>query len=115
MILGGVIFVPLQIAIAIFIIYKVIGISFLAGIGAMVVTFIFNLAISQYLKVFQNKILTAKDNRMKLANEIISAIKMIKVNAWESFFLGKISEVRDIELCWFAKSLVITVLLIFGC
>ena len=112
--LGGVIFLPLQIAIAIFIMYEVIGVSFIAGIGAMVLTFIFNLAISKYFTVFQKKILTAKDNRMKLANEIISAIKMIKVNAWESFFLGKISEARDIELSWLAKSLVISVLMIFS-
>lgn len=112
--IGGVIFLPLQLGIAIFIMYEVIGISFIAGVGVMLITFVFNLIISKYFTVFQKKLLLAKDERMKLANEIISSIKMIKVNAWESFFLGKISVVREKELSWLKKSLTISVLLIFS-
>jgi len=111
---GAIMFLPLQLVIAIVIMYEVIGLSFLAGFGAIVVTFIFNLLISKYFTVYQKKLLEAKDVRMKLANEIISAIKLIKVNAWEKFYLGKISEVRENELKWQAKSLSISVLLIFS-
>ena len=111
---GGIIFLPLQLVIAIFIMYEVIGLSFLAGFGAIILTFIFNLFISKYFTNFQKNLLLAKDDRMKLANEIISAIKIIKVNAWEYFFLGKITEIREKEIKWLIKSAVISVLLIFS-
>lgn len=112
--IGGVVFLPLQLGIAISIMYEVIGISFIAGVGVMLITFVFNMIISKYYTVFQKKLLFAKDDRMKLANEIISSIKMIKVNAWESFFLEKISAVREKELSWLKKSLTTSVLLIFS-
>ena len=112
--LGGVIFLPVQLGIAVAIMYEVIGFSFLAGIGALLITFVFNFWISKYLTNYQKKFLEAKDIRMKLANEIISAIKLIKVNAWEKFYLGRITESRENELKWLIKSLSINVLLIFS-
>lgn len=111
---GGVLFLPLQLGVAIFIMYEVIGISFLAGFGAMLLTFVYNIWISKYFTTFQKKFLEAKDRRMKLANEIISAIKLIKVNAWENFYLGRITESRENELTWLKKSLMITILLVFS-
>lgn len=112
--IGGVVFLPIQIGLAIFIMYEVIGISFLAGIGALIVTFVFNFLIGKYFTVFQKGLLGAKDARMKLANEILSSIKVIKVNAWEKFFLDKISELREKELSWLRKSITTSVCMIFS-
>ena len=112
--LGGVLFLPVQLGIAVAIMYQVIGFSFLAGIGVLLITFVLNFWISKYLTNYQKKFLEAKDVRMKLANEIISGIKLIKVNAWEKFYLGRITESRENELKWLIKSLTINVISIFS-
>ena len=81
--LGGTLFLPLQIGFAIFLMYELIGISFLAGLGTIFLTFIFNFIISRFFAKFQKKLMENKDKRMKLANELISGIRLLKINAWE--------------------------------
>ena len=81
--LGGVIFLPLQLILAIVLMYRVIGISFSAGLGMILLSIIWNLVISKFLADNQKKLMIEKDKRMKTANEFISNIKLIKVNAWE--------------------------------
>lgn len=39
-----------------------------------------------------------KDHRIKLMNEILSGIKVLKLYAWEESFMEKINEIRDKEL-----------------
>lgn len=83
--LGGVIFLPLQLTLAIVLMYEVIGISFSAGLGMIFLSIIWNLFISKFLADSQKKLMEAKDKRMKTANEFISNIRLIKVNAWEVY------------------------------
>jgi hypothetical protein len=40
----------------------------------------------------------AKDDRTKSANELFSAIKFIKINALEEYFIQKLAEYRDKEV-----------------
>jgi ABC-type multidrug transport system fused ATPase/permease subunit len=83
--LGGVIFLPLQLSLAIVLMYEVIGISFLAGLGMIFLSIVCNLILSKFLSDSQKALMEAKDKRMKKANEYISNIKLIKVSAWEVF------------------------------
>ena len=39
-----------------------------------------------------------KDSRIKLMNEILNGIKILKLYAWEDSFIKKILEIRDEEL-----------------
>lgn len=40
----------------------------------------------------------SKDNRIKLMNEMLNGIKVLKLYAWELAFQGKVSEIREGEL-----------------
>lgn len=40
----------------------------------------------------------SKDNRIKLMNEMLNGIKVLKLYAWELAFKGKVSEIRESEL-----------------
>ncbi len=39
-----------------------------------------------------------KDKRVNLTNETLTGIKLIKYSGWESDFIGRIREIRDLEL-----------------
>jgi hypothetical protein len=39
-----------------------------------------------------------KDQRIKLMNEVLNGIKVLKLYAWEIIFIRRINEIRDKEL-----------------
>ena len=39
-----------------------------------------------------------KDNRIKIVNEVLNGIKVLKLYAWETAFIRRINEVREKEL-----------------
>ena len=39
-----------------------------------------------------------KDKRIKLMSEILAGMKVIKLYAWEKFFLGKVNAIRKKEI-----------------
>lgn len=44
---------------------------------------------------------THSDERLKLINEVLRCIKIIKLNCWESVFAKKINSIREKELRFF--------------
>ncbi len=75
--------------------YKFIGISFLSGIGVMIGTIIFTFVFSKMSINVNEKVLKAKDERMKVTEEIFSIIRFIKINAFEKYFWQKLNHKRQ--------------------
>lgn len=46
----------------------------------------------------------SKDNRIKLMNEVLNGIKVLKLYAWELAFRDKVSSIRESELCVLKKA-----------
>jgi len=92
--LAAVLFTPLQIAAGIFFMYHFIGISFLSGIGMMIITIVFTFFLSKKSIAYNEEVLKVKDERMKSTQEMIDIIKFIKVNAIEKYFFRKINQKR---------------------
>lgn len=46
----------------------------------------------------------SKDNRIKLMNEVLNGIKVLKLYAWELAFKDKVSQIRESELRVLKKS-----------
>jgi uncharacterized membrane protein YciS (DUF1049 family) len=79
---SAVIFLPIQLAVGMFLMYSFIGVSFLAGMGIIILMGLF-IFINSKLNARANvKLLKAKDCRMKATSEIFNLIRFIKVNAW---------------------------------
>ena len=83
-------FTPLQLVVGILLMYSFIGISFLSGIGVIGVTMICTFFIRKLASRFNDKLLKAKDKRLKITEEIFNIIKFIKVNAMEKYFFRKL-------------------------
>ncbi|CAG8520388.1 12933_t:CDS:10 [Funneliformis mosseae] len=90
---------PLQITLALYFLYKTMGVSSFAGVCVMIMMVPINAFIARKMRTLQKKQMKNKDDRIRLMNEILNGIKVIKLYAWESAFLKKIFHVRnDLEL-----------------
>ena len=102
--LNNFVIAPLQIAVCLYLIYEQVGAATFVGLGYALLTmplsgFVFGL-------VFAIRKLKMKytDSRVKLMNEILNGIRIIKYYAWESAFIGKVGEIRNGEVKLLAKT-----------
>ncbi|NXL09578.1 MRP3 protein, partial [Mesembrinibis cayennensis] len=95
---------PLQIFLALYFLWQTLGPSVLAGVAVMVLLIPFNSAIAMKTRTFQVEQMRHKDSRIKLMNEILSGIKVLKLYAWEPSFSEKVLEIRKNELRVLKKS-----------
>ncbi|NXT54657.1 MRP3 protein, partial [Pluvianellus socialis] len=95
---------PLQIFLALYFLWQTLGPSVLAGVAVMVLLIPFNSAIAMKTRAFQVEQMRYKDSRIKLMNEILGGIKVLKLYAWEPSFSQKVLEIRKNELRVLKKS-----------
>ncbi|XP_035225144.1 multidrug resistance-associated protein 1-like [Stegodyphus dumicola] len=89
---------PLQIIVSLALLWNVLGPSALAGLLVMVVLMPLNAFIASEVKKKQVKQMKFKDERVKLVNEVLSGIKVLKLYAWEEAFRKKVNVFREREL-----------------
>ncbi|XP_017778100.1 PREDICTED: multidrug resistance-associated protein 4 [Nicrophorus vespilloides] len=90
---------PFQVAVVAYFIWEQVGISCLSGILAMI---LLTLPVQGYLgkltSSVRSKIAVRTDNRVRLMNEIISGIQVIKMYAWEKPFQKMVRAIRASEI-----------------
>lgn len=89
---------PLQIGLAVYFLWGILGPSVLAGLGVMIVLIPVNGVIANKVKTLQIRQMKNKDERVKLMNEILSGIKVLKLYAWEPSFEDQVLKIREKEL-----------------
>ncbi|XP_077481255.1 ATP-binding cassette sub-family C member 3 isoform X2 [Stigmatopora argus] len=89
---------PLQIMLALYFLWQNLGPSVLAGIAVMILLIPFNAVIAMKTRAYQVEQMQHKDSRIKLMNEILNGIKVLKLYAWENSFKGKVLAIRQKEL-----------------
>ena len=86
---------PLIIVIGLVTMYFVLGFTFLAAIGVMIIIMITSYFITKANKKLNDKTMKAKDKRMKATEEMLDIIRYIKISAIEKFFFRKVDEKRE--------------------
>lgn len=90
---------PFQITLCMLSLYQLVGVSCFAGVAAMVIMIPINGFIARFMKKLQLSQMKYKDRRARLMTEILNNMKSIKLYAWGSAFMEKLSHVRnDLEL-----------------
>ncbi|CAG9831240.1 unnamed protein product [Diabrotica balteata] len=96
---------PFQAAICFYIMYQSVGIAALAGTVFMLVE---GIAMQGYLSRLQgqlrSKIAEKTDFRVKLMNELVAGIKVIKMYAWEKYFAKVVEAARTAEVSLISKT-----------
>lgn len=89
---------PLQIALALYFLWGILGASVLAGLAVMIILIPVNGVIANRVKILQIKQMKYKDERVKLMNEVLNGIKVLKLYAWEPSFEQQILKIRNKEI-----------------
>ncbi|XP_063816843.1 ATP-binding cassette sub-family C member 3 isoform X3 [Pseudophryne corroboree] len=105
---------PLQICLALYFLWQTLGPSVLAGVAVMVLLIPINAFIAMKTRAFQVEQMQYKDSRIKLMNEILNGIKVLKLYAWEPSFAQKVLEIRSKELNVLKKSAYLNALSTFA-
>ncbi|XP_042488176.1 ABC transporter C family member 3-like [Macadamia integrifolia] len=97
--------VPLQVVLALLILYKRFGLASLVAFVTTMILMLANFPLGKLLEKFQRKMMESKDQRMKVTSEALRNIKILKLQGWEMKFLAKIFEFRNLEIVWLKKLL----------
>ena len=97
-VVGMTVVTPLQIVISLVLIEKQVGSATWVGIGFLFALVPLNTMIFSSVAKLRRRVLKWQDARVKMTNDILMGIRVIKYCAWERPFRGEIGNVREEEL-----------------
>ena len=88
----------ITIGISVYFMYKELGYAAFVGVSILIITIPLNAKIASVSKKFQLDVMKEKDKRMKMMNEILQGIKVLKLYAWEPSFIQQVLDIRKQEV-----------------
>eukprot|EP01133_Synstelium_polycarpum_P017490 gene17490-20868_t len=92
--LNTALFAPIQLLIAVILLYITIGWPTFPGLVLMVAILPLNGKFTTRLNVTRRAMLKFTDSRIKMINEILGSIKIVKLYAWEQSFTDRVNTVQ---------------------
>ncbi|KAM7501519.1 hypothetical protein LguiB_000423 [Lonicera macranthoides] len=96
---------PMQIILALVILYKSVGIATVATLIATIISIIMTVPLARVQEDYQDKLMAAKDDRMRKTSECLRNMRILKLQAWEDRYQVKLEEMRSVEFKWLRKAL----------
>jgi ABC-type multidrug transport system fused ATPase/permease subunit len=88
----------LQIALAMFFLWRQLGPSCLGGVAVILVMMPVTRYVAKWMGSMQKKLMKAKDSRIEVNSEVLGNMKVVKFQAWEESFQDRITALRNAEL-----------------
>ncbi|MQL85374.1 hypothetical protein Taro_017897 [Colocasia esculenta] len=104
---------PLQIVLALAILYKNVGVASIATLIATIISIVVTIPLAKVQEEFQDKLMAAKDERMRKTSECLRNMRILKLQAWEDRYRLKLEEMRNVEFKWLGKALYSQALITF--
>lgn len=96
---------PMQIVLALAILYKNVGIASIATLIATIISIVVTVPIAKIQEDYQDRLMAAKDDRMRKTSESLRNMRILKLQAWEDRYRMRLEEMRDVEFKWLRKAL----------
>ncbi|KAF9962637.1 Canalicular multispecific organic anion transporter 1 [Mortierella alpina] len=90
--------IPFELAIALSLLYWLLGWSLLAGLAVFAIVTPAQAKLAKLFQSSQQRKLRIMDSRLRIMTEILSSIKIVKLYAWEDAFRSKVDGLREKEL-----------------
>ena len=99
---------PIQIIISLVLIFRQVGNATWVGVAYMVFLLPVNMWVFSVVSKMRRKVLKHSDSRVKMMNEILTGIRIIKFYAWERPFGKEVEHVRGKEMAALTKMSYVT-------
>ncbi|KAI3782932.1 hypothetical protein L2E82_12991 [Cichorium intybus] len=96
---------PMQIVLALAILYRSVGIACVATLVATILSIAITIPLAQVQELYQDKLMAAKDDRMRKTSESLRNMRILKSQAWEHRYKIRLEEMRSVEFKWLKKAL----------
>eukprot|EP00761_Pharyngomonas_kirbyi_P013067 gb/GECH01013094.1/.p1 GENE.gb/GECH01013094.1/~~gb/GECH01013094.1/.p1 ORF type:complete len:1376 (+),score=357.92 gb/GECH01013094.1/:1-4128(+) len=93
-----------QITICLIFLFNLIGWATIAGVVVMILLIPLQGYLTRFFAKMRRRILEWTDERIKIINEVLQGIRVIKFYAWEKSFLERVSGIRNKELSQLRQS-----------
>ncbi|CAF1344492.1 unnamed protein product [Adineta ricciae] len=98
---------PFQITVILVLLYKEMQLAIVPGVILLFLMIPVNLFLQRILKQLTSKKMKIKDERIKMVNEILNGIRVLKLYAWEMAFVRTINRIRESELIYIRQKAII--------
>ena len=89
---------PLQLSVALYELYALLGPAGLCGLGAMLVLGPIGVLVGKLETSLTEKLMARRDKRVKFTQELLHSVRVAKLFAWEESLLTRLSQKRAAEL-----------------
>ena len=96
---------PMQIVLALAILYKSVGIASVATLVATIISILVTIPLAKVQEEYQDKLMAAKDERMRKTSECLRNMRVLKLQAWEDRYRVRLEEMREEEYGWLRRAL----------
>ncbi|KAG2004754.1 ATP-binding cassette transporter [Coprinopsis cinerea AmutBmut pab1-1] len=93
---------PIQLAIGIGLVIGVLGYSALVGLGVLIIGLPIQIILVRIMFIQRSKGVKYTDKRIRLTNEVLQGIRLVKFFSWEPFYVDQMIELRAGEI-WALK------------
>ncbi|KAF9586129.1 hypothetical protein BGW38_009399 [Lunasporangiospora selenospora] len=90
--------VPLEITVALIMLYQFLGWTMIAGVAGLLLVLPLQAWQARAFEIRQSEKLAAMDRRIRLTSEVLAGIKVVKIYGWERAFRERILSLRKQEL-----------------
>ncbi|KAF9108232.1 hypothetical protein BGX29_002375 [Mortierella sp. GBA35] len=90
--------IPYELAIALWLLYQQIGWSVFTGLATILIMIPVQGVVGKFFTQAKSRKLESMDQRIRIMNEILSGIKIVKLYGWEDSFKERVAVFRNREL-----------------
>ncbi|KAK3698830.1 hypothetical protein QZH41_016034 [Actinostola sp. cb2023] len=94
---------PIEAIIVLYLLWREVGVASFVGMGILLLLVPMQMKMGAILMNLRRRAAQWVDQRVKIMNEIISGISVIKMYTWELPFADRLEYIRRNELKWFLK------------